>query len=177
MDHRLFAVDILARLHCVHGDLLVPMVGCADDDGINIFALQNLGVIAGGKDVVAPDFLAVLKPAVVAIRHGNELHPGNLDCDFGISLALTTGADQARSGCGRWPQPVWPARIAASASKCVLDPSNVSAVAAAPATLRKLLRFNSCTVVLTPWKLSAVCNHTASCLKRYCWLAPSAATF
>jgi hypothetical protein len=52
-------------------------------------------VVAGGKDVVAPEFLAVLEPAVVTIRHGNELHPGNLRRrNLGISLALATGADQ-----------------------------------------------------------------------------------
>ena len=55
---------------------------------------RTWAVIAGGKDVVAPEFLAVLEPAVVAIRDGNELHPGNLHRNLGISLALTTGADQ-----------------------------------------------------------------------------------
>ena len=47
MDHRLLAIDILAGLHGVHGDLLVPMVGRADDDGIDVFALQNLGCNRG----------------------------------------------------------------------------------------------------------------------------------
>ena len=94
MDHRLLAINILAGFHCVHGDLLVPMVGRADDDGVDVFALQNLAVVAGGKDVIAPEFLAVLEAAVVAIRHGNELHAGNLQRNLGISLALTAGADQ-----------------------------------------------------------------------------------
>jgi hypothetical protein len=40
----------------------------------------------------------------------------------------------------------------------VLAANNDSAVAMAPAVLRKLLRFNS--VFLTEGKLAAVCNHT-----------------
>ena len=148
MDHRLLAINVLAGFHGVHGDLFMPVVGRAYDDGIDVFALQDLAVVAGGKDIVAPEFLAVLQPAVVAIRDGDELHAGNLHCNLGVSLALATGADQRDLnmivGCDRW------GRFGlSSASKCVLDPSNVSAVAAAPTTLRKLLRFSSCTVVLT----------------------------
>ena len=94
MDHRLFAINIFAGLHRIHRNLLVPMVGGADDDGVDIFALQDLGVVAGGKEIVAPEFLAVLEPAVVTIRHGNELHPRNLQRNLGISLALAAGADQ-----------------------------------------------------------------------------------
>ena len=111
MDHRLLAIDILARLHRIHRDLLVPMVGSSDDDGVDIFALQDLGVVAGGKNIVAPEFLAVLEPAVITIGHGNKLDPGNLHRDLGISLALTTGTDQRESECGRWLLLAWPVQI------------------------------------------------------------------
>ena len=51
-------------------------------------------VIARGEKIVAPDFFAVLKPAVVAIGDGDELHAGNLDGGAGIALALAAGADE-----------------------------------------------------------------------------------
>ena len=94
MDHRLLAIHIFARLHRIHRDLLVPMVGGSDDDGVNVFALQDLGVVTSGKNIVAPEFFAVLKPAVITIGHGNKLHPGNLHRDLGISLTLATRTDQ-----------------------------------------------------------------------------------
>ena len=62
----------------------MPVVGRADDDGVNVFARQNLAVVARGKEVVAPKFLAVLKPAVVAVGHGHQLDSGNLDGLCGI---------------------------------------------------------------------------------------------
>ena len=42
VDHRLLAVDVLARLHRVHGGLLMPVVGRGDDHGINVLARKNL---------------------------------------------------------------------------------------------------------------------------------------
>ena len=94
MDHGLFAVDVFAGLHGVDGGLLVPVVGGADDDGVDIFAREDLVVVAGGEDVVAPDFLAVREAAVVAVGDGDELDAGDLHRDLGVSLALAAGADQ-----------------------------------------------------------------------------------
>ena len=78
MDHRLLAIDILAGVHCVHGDLFMPVVGRPDDDGVDIFARQNLAVVASGEKIIAPEFLAMLEAAVIAIRHGYEFHSGDL---------------------------------------------------------------------------------------------------
>src|SRR6185503_9322637 len=61
MDHRLFAIDILARLHRINGSLLVPVVRRADDDGIDVLARKNLVVVASGKRVGAPYLLAALE--------------------------------------------------------------------------------------------------------------------
>jgi hypothetical protein len=94
MDHRLLAIHIFARLHRIDRGLLVPKVGGCDDNGVDIFALQDLGVIARGKNIVAPEFFAVLKPSVITIGHGDKLDPGNLQRDLGISLALATRTDQ-----------------------------------------------------------------------------------
>src|SRR5579864_45514 len=70
------------------------MVGHADNDGVDILARKNFSVVTGGEDVVAPDFLAVLEPSVVAIRHGDELHARNLQRHPSVSLSLATSANQ-----------------------------------------------------------------------------------
>ena len=94
MDHRLLAIDILARLHRIDRDLFVPVIRRADDDGVNILTRQNLFVVACREDVVAPEFLAVFEPPVVTVRHGDQLHARNLHRNLRVSLALTTGPDQ-----------------------------------------------------------------------------------
>ena len=77
-----------------HGGALVPVVGRADDDGVDVFAGEDLVVVAGGEDVVAPELLAVREAAVVAVGHGNQLDARNLHGDLGVSLALAARADQ-----------------------------------------------------------------------------------
>jgi len=94
VDHRLFAVHILAGLHGVDGGLLVPMVGGADDDRIDVLAGENVVVVAGGEDVVAPQFLAAGKAAVIAVRRGHEFDPWDLDGGAGVVLPLPSGSDK-----------------------------------------------------------------------------------
>ena len=94
MDHRLLAVDVLAGLHGVDGGLLVPVVGRGDDDGVNVFARQDLAVVAGGEDVLPPELLAVLESSVVAVGNRDQFHAWNLNGSVGIELALDACADQ-----------------------------------------------------------------------------------
>src|SRR6266852_3363778 len=94
MDHGLFAIHVLARLHSLDGCLFVPMVGRADNDGVDILTCQDLSVVTGSKDVIAPEFLAVLEPAVVTVRHSYELHARNLHSYLCVSLALNTSPNQ-----------------------------------------------------------------------------------
>ena len=94
VDHGLLAVDVFAGAHGVYAGLLVPMVGGADDDRVDVAASQDLAVIAGGKNVVAPHLLAVDEAPVIAIRHGNQLDAGNLERDGRIALALAAGSDE-----------------------------------------------------------------------------------
>ena len=42
VDHRLFEVDVLARLHRIDGGCLVPVVGSRDQHGIDILAREDL---------------------------------------------------------------------------------------------------------------------------------------
>ena len=94
MDHRLFAVDVLARLHGIDRSLLVPVIGRADNDRVNILASQDFVVVAGGEYVVAPEFFAARQPAVVAVGGGDQFHARHLYGGPGVELALSAGADQ-----------------------------------------------------------------------------------
>ena len=94
VDHRLFAVNVLAGLHGVDRSLLVPVVGGADDDRIDILARQDLVVVARRKNVVAPEFLASRQPAVVAVGRGDQFHARHLHSDPGVELALAPRADE-----------------------------------------------------------------------------------
>ena len=54
MHHRLFAVNVLARMQRIDRDALVPVVGRGDDYGVHIGARQNFAVVAGGEQIRAP---------------------------------------------------------------------------------------------------------------------------
>ena len=94
MDHRLFEVDVLAGFHRVDGGVFMPVVGGGDDDGVNVFAGKNLAIVAGGKDIVAPELPGVGEPAVVAVGDSDQFHPWNLQRVASVTLALDSGADE-----------------------------------------------------------------------------------
>ena len=94
MDHRLLAIDVLAGFHGVDGNPLVPVVRCGDNDRIDIFTGQNFLVIARRKDVIAPEFLTVSEPSVVAVSHRDDLYARHLRRDLGVSLPLNPGSDE-----------------------------------------------------------------------------------
>ena len=94
VDHGLLAVNILAGIHGVDGDLLMPVIGRADDDGVDVGASKNFLVVAGSEDVVAPEFLAVLQASVVTVGGGDEFHAGDLNGDPRVSLPLAAGANE-----------------------------------------------------------------------------------
>src|SRR3954447_1708754 len=94
MDHRLLAIHVLARLHGVNGGLLVPMVGGTDDHGVDVFAGQDLAVVASGENIVAPEFFAARQAAVVAVRGGDQLDAGYLNSCLSVELSLPAGADE-----------------------------------------------------------------------------------
>src|SRR4029077_13106529 len=94
VDHRLLTVDVLAGYHGIDGNLLVPVIGRADDHRVHIFSRQDFLVVARGENVIAPEFLAVLETAVVTVGYGYELHTGDSDRGPRVSLALNAGSNQ-----------------------------------------------------------------------------------
>ena len=43
--HRLFEIDVLAVVHRIERDLGVPVVGCGDDDGVDVVAGEDFAVV------------------------------------------------------------------------------------------------------------------------------------
>ena len=52
VGHRLFAVDVLARLHGVDGHLGVPVVGRGDQDSVDVLAIEEPAVVLGDAVLV-----------------------------------------------------------------------------------------------------------------------------
>ena len=94
MNHGLLAIDVLAGLHGVHRGLLVPVVGRGNDYRVNIFAGEDLVIVAGGEKIVTPDFFAMIETAVVAVGNGNQLDAGDLQRRARVALSLAASADQ-----------------------------------------------------------------------------------
>jgi len=51
-----FAVDIFAGGDCVEGYAAMEMVAGGDDDGVDVFAIEERAVVAGGGNVGAVGF-------------------------------------------------------------------------------------------------------------------------
>ena len=104
-DHRLLAVDRLARLHGVDRHPGVPVVGHADQDGVHILAAEDVAIIDVGLDPAAEDFLGVSPPALVQVAGGDQLHAGDLEGRLGVDEPDDAHADggdpDAIVGAGR----------------------------------------------------------------------------
>src|SRR5262249_52782118 len=78
LHHGLFAVDVVAGVHGVDGDGGVPVVGCADDDGVDIFTREDFAVVASGEELVAPDFAGAFQASVVNIGDGDDFYTADI---------------------------------------------------------------------------------------------------
>ena len=96
---RLLAVDVLARLHGVDADLGVPVVGRADDDGVDVLAVEELAVVLVDVGLPFADVLVSLARSacrLVDVADGEEVAVAG--GPPGVARALATGADQAEAG-------------------------------------------------------------------------------
>jgi hypothetical protein len=94
LNHRFFEVDVLAGVHRVDGDLLVPMIGRGDDHGVDVGPREHLAIVARGEDVLSPELLGARQAAVVDVGDGDDLDTGRGEGDAGVPHALAAGADQ-----------------------------------------------------------------------------------
>ncbi len=93
-DHRLLAIDRLARLHGVDRHPGVPVVGNADEHGVDVLAAENLAIVDVGLDLVAEDLLGVSPPAFVEVGGGHQLDAGYLEGRLGVDEADDAHADR-----------------------------------------------------------------------------------
>src|SRR5271165_26387 len=94
LHHRLFAVDVFFRVHGVDADFLMPVIGSADDDRIDIRARQDFFVVLGGEDVPTVLLLHMDQAAVVAVTSRNELGQLGGRRRLGVSLAHASTANE-----------------------------------------------------------------------------------
>src|ERR1035438_1893650 len=94
MDHRFFAVHVLACFHCVDGSLRVPVVRGRDDDGIDVLACENLAIVGGRKHATAKHLAGVLPPACVQIGGRDNGHTRYPASDRGIGTTTVAEADE-----------------------------------------------------------------------------------
>src|ERR1700722_10155640 len=95
MDHRLFEIDILAGLHGIDGGLLVPVIGCGDQDSIDILTGQDLAIVPRGEEVGTPQLSGMGQTAVVTVGDGNQLDAWNLQRSACVALALDASANES----------------------------------------------------------------------------------
>ena len=57
VGHGLFTVDVFAGSAGIHENSAMLMVGCCDEDGVDILTVENLFVIAGRRNILFDGFL------------------------------------------------------------------------------------------------------------------------
>ncbi len=72
----------------------MPVVGNADQDGVDVFAGEDLAIVDVGLDLVAEHFPGVGATAFIEVRRGDELDAGNLEGAGGVDEADDPHADR-----------------------------------------------------------------------------------
>ncbi len=72
VDHGFFTIHVLAGFQGILGNVVVPMVGGDDQNGVDILSGQNFAVVAGGKNVFSTRFLDPLETSIVKVSHGDK---------------------------------------------------------------------------------------------------------
>jgi hypothetical protein len=95
--HGLLAIHVLAGTYSVHDDLFVPVVGNCNDDGVNLFVVEQL-LIAPRRPYGFPDnFTRQFVTAIVKIASGYALDSGELNGSCKESGALHANAYNSKT--------------------------------------------------------------------------------
>src|SRR2546423_2775192 len=77
------------------------MIGCADEDGVEIFFFEQVAIVAVGARLflrflaLTGDLNGTGEHLLIDVADGNDLHRGNLDQSPQVALAVPTGANEA----------------------------------------------------------------------------------
>src|SRR5262249_40300534 len=94
------AVDVLAGLHGVNADLGVPVVGRADDDGVDVAAVEQLAVVLAHVGLLLADVPVV--PGLLGVLPVDVADGQDIDEPCRAPRAprrVAAGGEQA----GAWP--------------------------------------------------------------------------
>ena len=72
----------------------MPVIGHADEHGIDVLAAQDLAIVDVGLYLVAKDLFGVRPPAFVHVGGSHQLDAGHLECARGIDEADDAHADR-----------------------------------------------------------------------------------
>ena len=97
MGHGLFAVDVFAGFERVDGGLAVPVIWGGDDDGFDVFVVEDLVVVAGGADGLSGDLACEGVAAVVEVAGGDALGLGERDGGSQERRALDADTDRGKA--------------------------------------------------------------------------------
>ncbi len=95
MRQRLLDVDILAGGAGVHGHGHMPMIGRADEYGLNVLAIEHFLVVLGGERFGIGQFAAFVQMGIPNVAHGRDADIRDLGQRFHKVLAASAGADTA----------------------------------------------------------------------------------
>ena len=68
----------------------MPVVGRGNNYNIHIVSFQDLFIIFGGEQIVAPTSFGILQPFVVQIANSSKLYTFNHKCRIGIGGSHTS---------------------------------------------------------------------------------------
>src|SRR5690606_2070438 len=106
--HRLLDVDVFAGLACMHELKGVPVIGCADDHGVDVGRIEQLAIVSIKRWTDAGHFFDILGPPlehlVVHVAQSAADHVRLAEVVHEIAESHTSGADQGhRQGLVRGP--------------------------------------------------------------------------
>ena len=92
--HGLLAVDVFAGGAGVFEDVAMLVVHGGDEDGVDIFAIENGAIVARGRDAGIFDrFLRGDVAAVIEVANGDALNAGNVERSLEMFASANAGAD------------------------------------------------------------------------------------
>ncbi len=106
MGEGLFDVDILSRFAAVDGHWHVPVVGAADQHGVDVLAIEDLAIMLGGESLGIGQLLRGVQVRVINVADGGDPDAGNLRKRFHQHPAPEAGGDAAHGHgvVGREPE-------------------------------------------------------------------------
>jgi len=78
MRQGFFDVDVLPRVAAVDRHRHVPVVGAADQDGVDVLAVENLAIMLGGESLRIRELLRCIEVGVINVADRGDPDPGNV---------------------------------------------------------------------------------------------------